>query len=288
MRFRENEENTIVIPAVKAVAASDDPVVAAVAAVAEMKFSSDTSKGVKFDSYSRVELSDVTLDGVDVTDSIARLNSTDFDLALSFLEEGEHTLAFTLTDTAGNSRSEEVDFEVLPRGAYEVDLRPGWNLVSFPGDPVDTAIDSVLPADHPAIEVLKYEAGLWIASVREAGQPWEGELTDIDGQSAYWINTTSTKPLEAVLIQPGVGSASRPPAIALIEGWNLIPVTDLDQEKEGTAQGDYFSSLSDDDFVVAYSYDSRERKWKRLTKTNDPENGQGIWVYSRSNVTLVP
>ena len=41
-------------------------------------------------------------------------------------------------------------FEVLPRGAYEIDLRPGWNLVSFPGEPVDTAIDSVLPADHPA------------------------------------------------------------------------------------------------------------------------------------------
>ena len=76
---------------------------------------------------------------------------------------------------------------------------------------MDTAIDSVLPADHPAIEVLKYEAGLWVAAVREAGQPWEGELTDIDGQSAYWINTTSTKALEAVLIQPG-SRLSVPPA----------------------------------------------------------------------------
>ena len=183
----------------------------------------------KFDSYGRVELSDVTLDGEDVTDEVARVSSAGFDLALAGLSVGDHTLEFTATDTAGNSTTEEVDFEVLPRGAYEVGLRPGWNLVSFPGDPVDTAIDSVLPADHPAIEVLKYEAGLWVAAVREAGQPWEGELTDIDGQSAYWINTTSTKDLEAVLIQPGIGSASRPPAIPLIAGWNLIPVTDLDQ-----------------------------------------------------------
>ena len=242
----------------------------------------------KFDSYGKVELSAVTLDGVDVTDSVARVSSAGFDLALGGLAVGDHTLEFTATDTAGNSNTEEVDFEVLPRSAYEVDLRPGWNLVSLPGDPVDTAIDSVLPADHPAIEILKYDAGLWIASVREAGQPWEGELTDIDGRSAYWVNTTSTKPLEAVLVQPGVGSASRPPAIPLITGWNLIPVTDLDQEEAGTAQAKYFSSLSDDDFVVAYSYDARNRKWARLTMEDDVENGQGIWVYSRSNVTLVP
>ena len=184
--------------------------------------------------------------------------------------------------------TQKVKFEVLPRSAYTISLRPGWNLVSFPGEPVDTAIDSVLPADHPAIEIIKYEAGLWIAAVREAGQPWEGELTDIDGQSAYWIRTTSTKDLEAVLIAPGTGSASRPPAIALIAGWNLIPVTDLDQEKEGTEQANYFSSLSDDDFVVAYSYDAVSRKWTRLTMEDNVENGQGIWVYSRSNVTLVP
>ena len=251
-------------------------------------YTDDDGEETKFDSYGRVEISDVTLNGENVDDIVVRVSSAGFDIALSNLSVGDHTLEFTVTDTAGNSTTEEVDFEVLPRSAYEVDLRPGWNLVSFPGDPVDTAIDSVLPADHPAIEVLKYDAGLWVAAVRDAGQPWEGELTDIDGQSAYWINTTSTKSLEAVLIQPGVGSASRPPAIPLIAGWNLIPVTDLDQEEAGTAQADYFSSLSGEDFVVAYSYDAVSRKWTRLTMDGNVENGQGVWVYSRSNVVLVP
>ena len=60
---------------------------------------------------------------------------------------------------------------MLPRGAYEIDLRPDWNLVSLPGEPVDSAIDSVLPADSQAIEVLTYEAGLWIASTREPASP---------------------------------------------------------------------------------------------------------------------
>ena len=57
----------------------------------------------KFDSYGRVELSDVTLDGGDVTTEVARVSSTGFDLALSDLSVGDHTLEFTATDTAGNS-----------------------------------------------------------------------------------------------------------------------------------------------------------------------------------------
>ena len=154
----------------------------------------------------------------------------------------------------------------------------------------------MLPADHPATDVLAYDAGLWTSAARGDGNVWEGDLTDIDGQHAYWINTSSTKAFEAVLIQPGIGSASRPPSIQLIAGWNLIPVTDLDQADEGedeAAQPDYFTSLSDDDFVVAYTYDARTRSWSvtsegRWRKKPAVENGQGVWVYSRANVTLIP
>ena len=261
LRFGEGKENPASYTVTEGT--GDDEVT-----VTKTTNSYTTSKGVatKFDAYSRVELSDVTLDGEDLTAEVARVSSTGFDLALSGLLVGDHTLEFTATDTAGNSNTEEFDFEVLPRGAYEVGLRPGWNLVSFPGDPADTAIDSVLPADHPATDVLAYDAGLWTSAARGDGNVWEGDLTDIDGQHAYWINTSSTKAFEAVLIQPGIGSASRPPSIQLIAGWNLIPVTDLDQVDEGedeAAQPDYFTSLSDDDFVVAYTYDARTRSWQR-------------------------
>ena len=85
---------------------------------------------------------------------------------------------------------------------------------------------------------------MWTSAARGDGNVWEGDLTDIDGQHAYWINTSSTKAFEAVLIQPGIGSASRPPSILAHRGWNLIPVTDLDQAEEGEKQPNYFSSLS--------------------------------------------
>ena len=33
------------------------------------------------------------------------------------------------------------------RPSYRIDLVAGWNLISFPGDPVDTAIESVIGPD---------------------------------------------------------------------------------------------------------------------------------------------
>ena len=98
----------------------------------------------------RVELTAVTLDDEDVSDVVVRVSSAGFDLALYDLAVGDHILEFTGTDTAGNAVTQEVKFEVLPRSAYSISLRPGWNLVSSPGRAeVDTAIDSVLARRPP-------------------------------------------------------------------------------------------------------------------------------------------
>ena len=52
-----------------------------------------------------------------------------------------------------------------------------------------------------------------------------------------------------------------------------------------------------EDFVVAYTYNARSRSWERRQIGEGDEedgytgvvrNGQGVWVYSRSNVVLVP
>ncbi len=291
LSFTEGKENTVLVGAVREAKDATDDADAVTALPDKDKDSYLDGDGVvtKFDSYGGVELTDVTLDDVDVTDEVERLSSSSFDLALYGLAVGDHVLKFTATDAAGNAiTDEEVKFEVLPRSAYEIDLRPDWNLVSLPGEPIDSAIDSVLPADSQAIEVLTYEAGLWIASTRELGQPWEGDVTDIDGQHAYWIRSTKSDTLATVLIEPGT-AVTQPPAFPLIVGWNLIPVTDLDQGPAGkTMHGDYFTSMPEEDFVRAYVFNSQTRRWERLGYRSSVSNGQGVWVYSRSNVVLVP
>ena len=220
-----------------------------------------------------------------------RVSSAGFDLALAMTCRSATTPLSSRGPTrpATPSRTEEVTSRCSRAARTRSSLRPGWNLVSFPGDPVDTAIDSVLPADHPATEVLKYEAGLWIAAVREAGQPWEGELTDIDGQSAYWINTTSTGPRGGA--DPAGHRLGVPPAGHLAHrGLEPDSGDRLGPGEAGTAQPNYFSSLSD----------GRLRRGLHLrrgpavgksglgSRWTDGQNGQGVWVYSRSNVSLVP
>ena len=70
-------------------------------------FTDDDGVETKFDSYGRVELTDVTLDGVDVTDEVERVSSASFDLALYGLAVGDHVLEFTATDAAGNAVTDE-------------------------------------------------------------------------------------------------------------------------------------------------------------------------------------
>ena len=43
------------------------------------------------------------------------------------------------------------------RPPYRIDLVAGWNLISFPGDPVDTAIESVIGPDLQVDLVLEYQ-----------------------------------------------------------------------------------------------------------------------------------
>ena len=47
------------------------------------------------------------------------------------------------------------------RPPYRIDLVAGWNLISFPGDPVDTAIENVFGPDLQVIAVFGYQLGAW-------------------------------------------------------------------------------------------------------------------------------
>ena len=69
-----------------------------------------------------------------------------FSLALSRQELGDYEVEYEAVDDAGNEVDGKHTFSVVPRAPYEVDLVPGWNLVSLPGTPLDQSIDSVMVA----------------------------------------------------------------------------------------------------------------------------------------------
>ena len=266
----------------------------------------------EIDTYDKVTLTSITLDGVDVSNLVGKVDKDSFVLALSDLSVGVHVLAFNGVDLLGNTFDEdqEFSFEVKKRSKYEIDLFPGWNLISLPGTPVDPAIDSVLPDDHPATTVLAFENGEWKTATRGADGSWEGTITEIDANHGYWINTTAFDELEALI--PERDPTTQIPTIAVIAGWNLVPIVDLtqadagdppggDNDGDGTIEEDctdpnndcvtgnaYFASIG---WSVAYGYDTETNTWEKLSETpsrGNVFNGKGYWVWVTKKGTLVP
>jgi hypothetical protein len=247
------------------------------------------------DVHETVTLTAATLDGTDILSLFETQDDLTFTAAILDIGIGEHTLVFTAEDQAGNEIEDRtIVFTVKARSAYSVAVNAGWNLVSFPGTPVDTDIDTVFPPSHPATDVLSYDDGVWMVGTRSAGGTWEGTLANIDGQHGYWVNTTSSTPIKSLLAEPSVGSAATLPSIPIEQGWNLVAVIDLAQVKQDGAPGGpdsrtgatYFTSL---DWAVAYTYNSATRVWTRITSTvGSVENGQGVWVWANADGTLIP
>jgi hypothetical protein len=253
------------------------------------------SVSTDLDVQNTVTITEVTLDGVALDAQLDTQDNITFNIALLDITTGEHTLNVIATDAAGNEHDTgDIDFTVIARQPYEVAMNAGWNLISFPGTPADTDIDSVFPTTHPATDILTFDDGVWMVATR-SGSDWEGTLSSIDGEHGYWVNTTSSQPVEALLALPSAGSVATLPSIPVEQGWNLVAVIDLAQVAQNGAVGGpdsrsgatYFVSL---DWAVAYTYNSATRVWTRITATNGllVENGQGTWVWANEDGTLIP
>jgi hypothetical protein len=250
--------------------------------------STEVLAGTDLDIHNTVTIATATLDDVSILGLVDTQDNITFNMAVLDIATGAHELVIVGKDTAGNEVSTgTLKFTVTARKAYKVGVSAGWNLVSFPGDPADGDINAVLPAAHPATDVLSFNDGVWSVASRAAGGAWEGTLTSIDGKHGYWINTTSSEPVEALLSLPSIGSAATLPTIAIEAGWNLVSVIDLAQESSASVLGSaYFTSI---DWAVAYTYSSSTRAWTRVTPSGATvSNGQGVWVWANKAGTLIP
>ena len=200
----------------------------------------------------------------------------------------------------GTRASDTVKFEIKPRPAYKVALRPGWNLISLPGTPADPAIGSVVSDDLSVKLVLGYQNGAWQTAIRD-GASWSGTLTTIGGGWGYWVQSTAFETISALI--PDVDTSSNLPTIPVTQGWNLLGVMDIQQGSAGTAPigkaeaDDYFTSIP---WRVAYSFDTRTSAWTKLVPeagvvdadggddSDEILNAKGYWVWSSTVGTLVP
>lgn len=272
----------------------------------------DTSDSVEFgtppvrvevDSHNGVTLTKLTItDSAGVsTDLLGQEGSVDvnsFIVALSDLEKGTYTLHVNGTDAAGNARAQDAAYalSVVERAAFKVSLSPGWNLVSVPGDPSDPSLDAVLPSSHPATMVLSYAPadpdGPWLTATRSAGMDWSDNasntLTEIGAGHGYWINTNAFVGISTLIDERS--AASVPPTYEVLEGWNLLGVTDVTLQQSGT-EVSVETYLASSPWSIAYTFDTQSNTWTKHAKGGEDTKvkiGQGMWVYMTADGALAP
>jgi hypothetical protein len=257
----------------------------------------------EIDAHNTVTLTTLTLDGVDVLGTQGTVDSDSFVLATAGLSVGTHTVTFNGTDAVANTfaAAQSFTFTVIARSAYTVPVSPGWNLISFPGDPIDTAIDAVIPSTHPATQVLTYDPsdadGPWLVATRATDGSWTGTLATVDSSRAYWVRTGAFTSISTLI--PERDPSAVLPTIAVGAGWNLVSVIDLQTGKAptqttlaartaGLDPDLYFSSIT---WTVAYGFDTQGNQWRKITPSATVDNvgqGKGYWVWATKAGTLVP
>ena len=269
---------------------------------------SEYSVGGFKDSHDTVKVSSITLNGENAMANLNRVSATEHSLITRDLAVGKHTVEYTAVDDAGNDYDGKFEFEVKERQPYEIDVRPGWNLVSLPATPLEPAIGSVLAGNNYITPVLGYQQGDWLTAVREEDGTWRGRLTEIEGGYGYWVHTRTFESISTMLSE--ADPAATLPTVPVTAGWNLLGVLDIFQNDAGDppgvagANGDeadnYFSSIP---WKVAYTYATDRSLWikstpKATATTTDANgatvnvkeilNGNGYWVWSPTPSTLAP
>ncbi len=252
-------------------------------------------EGMDYDSHGMVTITSASLkspdmDAMDITDSLVTTDDMVFLYKASDLSKGDHVITVSAMDTAGNElEDEELTVLVEERAPFELELKPGWNLVSLPGTPTNTSINAVIPADHPASTILTYDAGSgWLTAIRSGDGTWLGTLMTIDASRAYWIQTDSFEAIEVDIPRISAGT-SVPPTIALSAGWNFVPVTDVTGDMghgDEVSASAYFSGV---DINRVYTFDTLMGMWEVVdVEDGSLMVGSGYWVHADEDDVLAP
>jgi hypothetical protein len=255
------------------------------------EYANDTSKTVTLTKFE--------VDGVDRLADVATTDNIKFLLAISAIADGAVTVKVNAKDAANSPMAADlsVTFTVIAKAAFKLNLSPGWNLVSIPGDPADTDINVVLANNPEITAVISYDPsvpGGFLSAVREADGNFSGTLATIDSTRGYWMLTNAFKTLEVNLLALVAGQAGvLPPAIAIVAGWNLVPVVDVTGTLASGATvlaSTYFASIKTD-LTRAYYFDTVLNQWVLVDLTDATATavvGRAYWVYHTKGGVLVP
>jgi hypothetical protein len=266
--------------------------VAANAFVSEDFATTAVTVGTDKDTHSTVTIKTLTLDGVDILSSVNTEDNIMFLYKSSGLSIGDHTIKVKAVDAVGNEMSEKsFTAKVTEKKLFSVKLNPGWNLVSLPNSPADSAINTVISSTMPVDTVLSYSGGSWKTAVRNTTSGnLEGNLSILTAGTAYWVHTTSFQAIKVNIPGTSGGQQVTPPTVSLSVGWNLVPAIDVSGAKVAGDSLDVTLTqyLANVTWSRVYEYDTLTSKFTNIVGTASPTVGKGYWAYVTTAGILVP
>lgn len=246
------------------------------------------------DGYRTVELTSakyrVTFDDgsfedttINLTTGITSPDDVKFTIPILNPKIGAYKLTVQARDSAGNVRldgpgttAEDLiaEWTVTKPTPKNIDLAPGWNLISLPFQPANPAINSVIGANHPVDIVMTYDnaSQIWLVSRRDTESGlFTGDIAVLTANTAYFVSTKNFDPIK--LLRPPLATAAAapppPPAITVVKGWNLVPVVSNDNPVPTVVVADqYFGTLgsgSNAGWLKALTFNTLSRTWSSVT-----------------------
>lgn len=262
-----------------------------------------------------VTVTELTVDGDDVTESIETRGQNQFLYWPETLSSGEHEVKFSARDAADNKvENQSFKFEVTARDPFILSLFAGWNAISFPADPQDGSLQAVFgesavervigwdPASNTGPWAIATKAdGVWMSSIDTAN------LDELRAQYGYWVYSTEFVDISVELQGPIDRETGDVPLLTGVQtyaGWNFVGVVDQDGDQtEGRAGANLKDGIvnvagednvgQQDDievkdylagFARAYRWDVITNSYMNLAGSDNLKIGEGIWVYFDSGI----
>ena len=255
-----------------------------------------------------VTVSEFSLDGEDQLSSLSTVGDNRFLYWPEALDFGTHKVVFEAHDAADNElKDQSFKFDVTARDPFVIDLTAGWNAISFPANPIDTALDAVF-TDEAIDRVVGWNplsaTGPWSIASRVDGV-WTtsanfAPLTDVVVRYGYWVHSMAfikqSVDLEGA-INRETGENPHPVGIQTIPGWNFVGVVDQDGDQtednwEDPLMDSEGAKVSADDYMPgykrAYIWDAIANGYRVLGGDAYVEIGKGIWVFFPDSTTVAP
>ena len=261
-----------------------------------------------------VKVSEFMVDGTDALSSLENIGENRFLYWPEELEFGEHEVEFAASDAADNDLpggSDSFKFNVMARDPFVLDITAGWNAISFPANPVDSAVDAVF-TEEAVDRVVGWNptssTGPWSMASRIDGV-WTtnmdfAPLTEIEVRYGYWVHSTAFVKQSVQLEGPVNRETSpnpHPYGIITVAGWNFVGVIDQDGDQTEGAAGDELKGFDDGEatdavkakdylagYRQAYTWDAIAHGYKVLQGDDSIKIGDGIWVFFPDQNAIAP